>query len=147
MHRLPLIATLLCPALASAADCSLPTTLDHRQFTNLSDPLYAPDNPNAGRMVQVSFEGNQYVLDILGTGLRIGGIYRYTRLAPHTAEIEMTEAHPAGAARYTLLLTCLTDDQGRFIYTQHDGPLAPRQRQNSGRWTLQPQAGKPTPVK
>ncbi|WP_164075641.1 hypothetical protein [Stenotrophomonas maltophilia] len=147
MHRLTLIATLLCPGLASAADCSLPTTLDHRQFTNLSDPLYAPDNPNAGRMVQVSFDGNQYVLDILGTGLRIGGIYRYTRLAPHTAEIEMTEAHPAGAARYTLLLTCLTDDQGRFIYTQHDGPLAPRQRQNSGRWTLQPQAGKPTPVK
>ncbi len=147
MHRLTLIATLLCPGLASAADCSLPTTLDHRQFTNLSDPLYAPDNPNAGRMVQVSFDGNQYVLDILGTGLRIGGIYRYTRLAPHTAEIEMTEAHPAGAARYTLLLTCLTGDQGRFIYTQHDGPLAPRQRQNSGRWTLQSQAGKPTPVK
>ncbi len=147
MHRLPLIAALLCPALASAADCSLPTTLDHRQFTNLSDPLYLPDNPNAGRMVQVSFGASGYTLDLLGTDLQLHGIYRYKRLAPHTAEIEMTEAHPAGAARYTLLLTCLADHQGRFIYTQHDGPLAPRQRQNSGRWTLQPQAGKPTPVK
>jgi len=96
MHRLTLLAALLCPPLASAADCTLPTTLDQRQFTNLSDPLYAPDNPNAGRMVQVSFAGNQYVLDILGTDLRIGGSYRYQHLAPHIAEIQMTEAHPAG---------------------------------------------------
>jgi len=147
VHRLTVLAALLCPALATAATCTLPTTLDQRQFTNLSDPLYAPDNPNAGRMVQVSFAGNQYVLEILGTGLRIGGSYHYQRLAPHIAEIRMTEDHPAGPGHYTLLLTCLSDQQGRFIYTQHDGPIAPRQRQNSGRWTLQPQAGKPTPVK
>ncbi len=50
----------------------------------------------------------------------------------------MAESHPTGPARYTLLLTCLSDHQGRFIYTQHDGPLLPRQRQNSGHWTLQP---------
>lgn len=137
MHRLVLLATLLCPALA-AASCTLPATLDQRQFINLSDPLYASDNPNAGRMVQVSFAGSQYVLDILGTALRIGGSYRYQRLAPHIAEIQMTESHPAGPVHYTLLLTCLSDHQGRFIYTQHDGPIAPRQRQNSGRWTLQP---------
>ncbi|WP_447781416.1 hypothetical protein [Stenotrophomonas riyadhensis] len=138
MQRIALLIALLCPALASAADCTLPTTLDQRQFTNLNDPLYAPDNPNAGRMVQVSFDGSQYVLDILGTDVRIGGRYRYQRLAPHIAEIEMVESHPAGPARYTLLLTCQTNRQGRFIYTQHDGPIAPRQRQNSGRWTLQP---------
>ncbi|EKT4089015.1 hypothetical protein QEG26_002986 [Stenotrophomonas maltophilia] len=138
MHRLTLLAALLFPPLASAADCTLPTSLDQRQFTNLSDPLYAPDNPNAGRMVQVSFAGSQCVLDILDTDLRIGGSYRYQRLAPHIAEIQMTEAHPDGPTHYTLLLTCQTDHQGRFIYTQHDGPIAPRQRQNSGRWTLQP---------
>lgn len=89
-------------------------------------------------MVQLSFAGSQYVLDILGTDRRIGGSYRYQRLAPHIAEIQMTEAHPAGPVHYTLLLTCQSDRQGRFIYTQHDGPIAPRQRQNSGRWTLQP---------
>lgn len=138
MHHTTLLAALLFPVLATAANCYLPTTLDQRQFTNLSDPLYAPDNPNAGRMVQVSFDNNQYVLDILGTDLRIGGSYRYQRLAPHIAEIQMTEAYPAGPAHYTLLLTCQSDHQGRFIYTQHDGPIAPLQRQNSGRWTLQP---------
>ncbi|MHC1653759.1 hypothetical protein ACODUL_10780 [Stenotrophomonas maltophilia] len=138
MHRTTLLAALLLPVLATAANCSLPTTLDQRRFINLSDPLYAPDNPNAGRMAQVSFDNNQYVLDVLGTDLRIGGSYRYQRLAPHIAEIQMTEAHPAGPAHYTLLLTCQSDHQGRFIYTQHDGPIAPRQRQNSGRWTLQP---------
>lgn len=138
MYRIALLSALLFPALATAADCTLPATLDQRQFTNLSDPLYQPDNPNAGRMVQVSFGPAAYTLDVLGTGMRIGGNYRYRRLAPHIAEIQMSEAHPAGAARYTLLLTCLTDHQGRFIYTQHDGPIAPRQRQNSGRWTLQP---------
>ncbi|HHA2740181.1 hypothetical protein JAK62_09315 [Stenotrophomonas maltophilia] len=138
MHRTTLLAALLFPVLAPAANCYLPTTLDQHQFTNLSDPLYAPDNPNAGRMVQVSFDNNQYVLDILGTDLRIGGSYRYQRLAPHIAEIQMTEAYPAGPAHYTLLLTCQSDHQGRFIYTQHDGPIAPLQRQNSGRWTLQP---------
>lgn len=138
MQRITLLAALLFPALATAAHCTLPATLDQRQFTNLSDPLYAPDNPNAGRMVQVSFAGNQYVLDILGTDLRISGSYRYQRLAPHIAEIRMTESHPSGPANYTLLLACQTDHQGRFIYTQHNGPIAPHQRQNSGRWTLQP---------
>ncbi|HIE1100532.1 MULTISPECIES: hypothetical protein [Stenotrophomonas] len=105
MHRLSLFAALLCPGIASAADCTLPATLDQRQFTNLSDPLYAPDNPNAGRMVQVSFAGSRYVLDILGTDLRFSGSYRYQRLAPHVAEIRMTEAHRAGPARYTLPAT------------------------------------------
>ena len=105
MHRLTLLAALLCPGIATAATCTLPTTLDQRQFTNLSDPLYQPDNPNAGRMVQLSFAGNQYVLDVLGTDLRIGGSYRYQRLAPHVAEIRMTEAHRAGPARYTLPAT------------------------------------------
>ncbi|WP_230112135.1 hypothetical protein, partial [Stenotrophomonas lactitubi] len=94
MHRLALLAALLCPALAAASSCVLPNQLDQRQFTNLSDPLYQPDNPNAGRMVQVSFASHQYALDILGTDIRIGGSYRYQRLAPHIAEIEMIEAHP-----------------------------------------------------
>ena len=138
MHRFALLAALSCPALATAADCTLPATLEQRRFTNLSDPLYAPDNPNAGRMVQVSFAGTRYTLDILGTDLRINGSYSYQRLARHIAEVQMVEDHPAGTARYTLLLACLGDHQGRFIYTQHDGPIAPRQRQNSGRWTLQP---------
>ncbi|AWH21425.1 hypothetical protein [Stenotrophomonas sp. ZAC14D2_NAIMI4_6] len=138
MHRSAILIALLCPTLATAANCTLPATLDQRQFTNLSDPLYAPDNPNAGRMVQVSFGTSAYTLDVLGTDIRIGGSYRYQRLAPHAAEIQMVEAHPDGPARYTLLLTCLTPNQGRFIYTQHDGPIVPRQRQNSGRWTLQP---------
>lgn len=138
MHHLILLAVLLCPALATAANCTLPATLDQRQFTNLGDPLYAPDNPNAGRMVRLSFAGSQYVLDILGTDLRIAGSYRYQRLAPHIGEIQMTESRPAGPANYTLLLTCQSNHQGRFIYTQHDGPIAPRQRQNPGRWTLQP---------
>ena len=138
MHRLTLVAALLFPALATAADCALPTTLDQQQFTNLSDPLYQPDNPNAGRMVQVSFGSNQYVLHILGTDLRIGGSYHYQQLAPHIAEIQMVEAHPAGNARYTLLLTCLTDSEGMFVFTQHAGPIPPARRQNSGRWTLTP---------
>ncbi|MGE6332295.1 hypothetical protein [Stenotrophomonas sp. NPDC077659] len=147
MRRHILLAALLSPGMAGAADCALPATLDQRRFINLSDPLYAADNPNAGRMVHVSFGHTAYTLDVLGTDVRIGGNYRYRRLAPHVAEIQMSEAHSAGPARYSLLLTCLTDSQGRFIYTQHDGPIAPRQRQNSGRWTLQPQARKPTPVK
>ncbi len=82
--------------------------------------------------------GTRYTLDILGTDLRINGSYSYQRLARHIAEVQMVEDHPAGTARYTLLLACLGDHQGRFIYTQHDGPITPRQRQNSGRWTLQP---------
>ncbi|WP_260473478.1 hypothetical protein, partial [Stenotrophomonas maltophilia] len=127
MHRLILLTALLCPALATAADCTLPATLDQRQFTNLSDPLYAPDNPNAGRMVQVSFAGNQYVLDILGTDLRIGGSYRYQRLAPHIAEIQMTEAHPAGPAHSTLRLTGLASPQGGVLSPRPtDPPPRPR---------------------
>ncbi|WP_251475199.1 hypothetical protein [Stenotrophomonas lactitubi] len=137
MHRLTLLAALLCPALAAVSSCVLPSQLDQRQFTNLSDPLYHPDNPNAGRMVQVSFASHQYALDILGSDIRISGSYRYQRLAPHIAEIGMIEAHPAGPARYTLLLAYLTVSEGRF-YTQHDGPIAPPQRQNSGRWAMQP---------
>jgi len=46
-----------------------------------------------------------------------------------------------------LLLTGQSHRQGRFVDTQHAGPIAPRQRQNSGRCTLLPQARKPTPVK
>lgn len=138
MHRLPLLAALLCPALAAASPCTLPALLDGRQFTNLSDPLYAPDNPNAGRMVQVNFSGDRYLLQVLGTPLAVAGTYRYQRLAPHVGEVRMTEAYPGGTSRYTLLLTCLTDQQGQFVFTQHDGPVEPRQRQNGGRWTLQP---------
>lgn len=124
-------------ALATPA-CTLPATLDARQFTNVSDPLYRPDNPNAGRMVQVNFAASQYVLDILGTPVSVQGTYHYQRHAPHIGEIQMREAFPGGTAAYTLLLTCLTNGEGMFVFTQQSGPIAPAHRQNSGRWTLKP---------
>ncbi|KAF1017211.1 MAG: hypothetical protein GAK31_00470 [Stenotrophomonas maltophilia] len=119
MHRLPLLAALLSPvpAIASSAPCTLPALLDGRQFINLSDPLYHPGNPNAGRMVQVNFSGDRYLLQVLGTPLAVAGTYRYQRLAPHVGEVRMTEAYPGGTSRYTLLLTCLTDQQGQFVFT------------------------------
>ena len=76
---------------------------------------------------------------LLCPSLAIGGSYRHRHLAPHIAEIQMNEAHPAGPAHYTLLLTCLTDHQGRFYLHPARRPhRPPRQRQNSGRWTPQP---------
>jgi hypothetical protein len=131
------LALLPTPSLATPA-CTLPATLDARQFINISDPLYRPDNPNAGRMVQVNFAADQYVLEILGTPIHVQGAYRYQRYAPHLGEIRMREAFPGGTAAYTLLLTCLTDSEGMFVFTQHAGPIAPARRQNSGRWTLTP---------
>lgn len=131
------LALLPTTSLATPA-CTLPTTLDARQFINISDPLYRPDNPNAGRMVQVNFAADQYVLEILGTPIRVQGTYRYQRHALHLGEIRMREAFPGGTAAYTLLLTCLTDSEGMFVFTQHTGPIAPARRQNSGRWTLTP---------
>ncbi|MCF7752692.1 hypothetical protein KQ945_18175 [Bacillus subtilis subsp. subtilis] len=132
-----LLSLTLLPAAADAMPaCSLPASLDARQFTNLSDPLYRPDNPHAGRMVQVHFAADHYVLDILGTPIRVQGHYRYQRHAPHIGEIQMRESFPGGTADYTLLLTCLTDSDGTFVYTQHAGPIGPARRQNSGRWTL-----------
>lgn len=132
-----LLALLPTTSLATPA-CTLPTTLDARQLINISDPLYRPDNPNAGRMVQVNFADDQYVLEILGTPIQVQGTYRYQRHAPHLGEIRMREAFPGGAAAYTLLLNCLTDSEGMFVFTQHAGPIAPARRQNSGRWTLTP---------
>lgn len=138
MRLLPALLCLsLLPAAAHAAPaCSLPASLDARQFTNLSDPHYRPDNPHAGRMVQVDFGADQYTLAVLGTPIRVPGQYRYQRHAPHLAEIHLREAYPGGTADYTLLLTCLTDSEGMFVYTQHAGPIGAARRQNSGRWTL-----------
>lgn len=130
-------ALLLYPALCVGSDCTLPATLDARQFINLSDPLHRPDNPNAGPMVQVNFAADHYVLDILGTAVHVQGSYRYQRHAPHLGDIRMREAFPGGTTASTLLLTCLTDNEGMFVLTQHAGPIAPA-RQNSGRWTLTP---------
>lgn len=126
------------PAHAAPPGCSLPGRLDGRRFTNLTDPYYRPDNPNAGRMVRVDFSANRYLLTVLGTRLRVQGTYRYARLAPNIAVVDMEEAFEGGDTRYQLVLTCLTDHEGHFIYTQSEGPVPPQRRQNSGRWTLQP---------
>ncbi len=129
------LACLLAPALA-AADCQLPTSLHGRQMTNQSDPLYQPGNPHAGRLVQLEFQHTTYSLAPLGTSQRFAGTYSYSRLAPHVGEIRFTEAFEGGVARYRLLLTCLTGNGGRFVFTQDDGPVPPRQRQNGGTWAL-----------
>lgn len=134
------LSALSVPSLAHAATpgCSLPGNLEGRRFTNLTDPHYRPDNPHAGRMVRVDFSAGRYLLTVLGTRLRVQGAYRYARLAPNIAVVDMQEAFEGGDTRYQLLLTCLTDHEGHFVYTQFEGPVAPRRRQNGGRWTLQP---------
>lgn len=140
MYRtsLPLLFALFASTGAVAATCNLPSDLNERQFVNISDPLYQPDNPNAGRMVRVAFDRKGYVLEVLGTNVSIQGTYDYRLLDQGTGVIDMEEAHPQGSASYSLLMRCLTDRQGMFIFTQQDGPIAPAQRQNSGRWTLVP---------
>lgn len=139
---LPLAAGLLPAAYATPytaePGCRLPEHLDGRRFTNLSDPTWRPDNPNAGRMVRVDFSGNRYPLSVLGTRLRFHGSYAYRRIADNMAVIDMHEAFEAGDSHYQLMLSCHTDLQGRFIFTQFDGPIEPRRRQNGGTWTLQP---------
>ena len=141
--RTPMMTLLLAAGLmpsAHAADpgCSLPAHIDGRRFTNLSDPTWRPDNPNAGRMVRVDFAGGRYLLSVLGTRLRFQGSYAYRRIADNIAVIDMHEAFEAADSHYQLLLTCQSDLQGRFVFTQFDGPIAPRRRQNGGTWTLQP---------
>ena len=126
------------PASAATPACTLPETLANRRFTNLTEPHHRPDNPHAGRMVRVDFTGTRYLLTVLGTRHRVQGGYRYARLAPNIAMIDMDEAFEGGDSHYQLVLSCLTDHEGQFIFTQFDGPVAPRRRQNTGRWTLQP---------
>lgn len=138
-----LLASSLLPAAhaspyTAGPGCRLPEHVDGRRFTNLSDPIWAPDNPNAGRMVRVDFSGNRYLLSVLGTRLRVHGSYTYRRIADNMAVIDMYEAFQAGDSHYQLMLSCHTDLQGRFVFTQFDGPIEPRRRQNGGTWTLQP---------
>lgn len=139
----PVLASCLLVHAAVAAPpqppgCSMPSSIDSRRLTNLTDPLWRPDNPNAGRMVRVDFSGGHYLLTVLGTRLRYQGTYHYQRIAANIAAIDMHEAFEAGDSHYQLLLTCQTDLQGRFVFTQFDGPLPPKRRQNGGTWTLQP---------
>lgn len=123
---------------AASPGCSLPDSIQGRRFTNLSDPEWRPDNPHAGRMVRVDFSADRYLLSVLGTRRRHEGTYRYRRVLPHIAVIDMHESFDSGDSRYQLLLACRSDLQGRFVFTQFDGPVAPTRRQNGGTWTLQP---------
>lgn len=71
----PVLASCLLVHAAVAAPpqppgCSMPSSIDSRRLTNLTDPLWRPDNPNAGRMVRVDFSGGHYLLTVLGTRLR-----------------------------------------------------------------------------
>lgn len=140
MYRksLCVLFALVAPAVAMASSCDVPLDLNQRQMINLSDPLYQPSNPNAGRMVKVDFGRERYTLEVLGTDIKMEGKYEYRNIQRGLGEINMTERHPDGNATYTLTLKCLTDQSGMFLYTQHDGPVEPAQRQNSGRWTLVP---------
>ncbi|MBF8724047.1 hypothetical protein [Pseudomonas guariconensis] len=140
MYRksLSVLVALLAPAVASAASCDVPLDLNQRQMINISDPLYSPANPHAGRMVKVDFGRERYELEVLGTDVKIQGKYEYRNIQRGLGQIDMTEQHPDGNATYSMTLQCLTDRSGMFIYTQQDGPVEPAQRQNSGRWTLMP---------
>ncbi len=118
--------------------CRVPERLDGRTFLNVTDPLPAADNPHAGRTVRVDFDSLQYVLEVIDSPVRADGYYRYQQLAPHIGKITFQENYQGDTSLYQLLLTCLTDHEGRFIFTQFDGPIPPARRQNGGRWTLQP---------
>ncbi len=118
--------------------CQMPASLDGRTFLNTTDPLPSEDNPHAGRKVRVDFASLQYVLEVIDSPVRAEGYYRYRQLAPHIGMISFREDYLGGTSVYQLLLTCLTDHEGRFVFTQFDGPIPPARRQNGGRWTLQP---------
>lgn len=143
MHHASLLMSLMamtatCASHATEPGCVMPEAIEGRRFTNLSDPAWHPDNPHAGRMVRVDFSGARYLLSVLGTRQRHHGSYTYRRLAPTIGVIDMHEAFEAGDSQYQLVLSCLTDLEGRFVFTQSSGPVAPQRRQNGGTWTLQP---------
>ncbi|GEM_PF-259597 len=121
-------------AAAGSTTCQLSPRLAGQRFVNVSDSAWRPDNPNAGRVVEVGFEATRYQLKVLGTHHVYAGTYRARRLLDNVVAVDMHETHPLGPVHYQLLLSCLAPSQGRFIYTQFNGPILPARRQNTGQW-------------
>jgi len=121
-------------AAGGSTTCQFSPRLAGQRFINVSDAAWRPDNPNAGRVVEVSFEATRYQLKVLGTGNVYDGTYRAQRLLDNVMAVDMRETHPLGPVHYQLLLSCLTPSQGRFVYTQFNGPILPARRQNTGQW-------------
>ena len=99
-----------------ANDCKLPESLSGMTILfNISDS-YTPHNTMAGVLLQSKFDKSQYDIEVLDTGERFSGKYKYQRVKPQIARFTVEEGMGGSLTHYSKTLVCQTDRMGFVLF-------------------------------
>lgn len=117
---------------AVADSCSMPKSFAGLTLLIRVNGNYAPENPMAGTLQEMTFDRLNFKSTIMNTRESVEGSYRYTRLDTNIGQLSIREGTGDKLSLYTETFVCETNTTGYFIFSQTQGTTKPDIRQNTG---------------
>lgn len=121
--------------LASSA-CSVPKQLSGKKLVFAIDEEYSNYTPEVIGLMQLTFDKETFVNYVIQSNYFFPGKYTYRLIEPDLAMITLTEVIGNLVSKYQLLLVCISDIEGYFVYHLEYGERLPNVKHNTGYYVL-----------
>ncbi len=116
--------------------CHVPDALNGKDLILSVDEEYSFNSPEVIGLMQYSFDINSFVNYIIQDNYIFPGKYTYQRIDSDLGLISVFEVMGDMISKYQILLVCISDIQGYFIYSLEYGERMPNVKHDTGFYIL-----------
>ncbi|MCL1127074.1 hypothetical protein [Shewanella surugensis] len=123
-------------AISPIVGCEAPKTLMGLTIVFATDPNYAPYNPFADVLLEMSFSVKSYTFNELQGMHSFSGGYFYRKLAQNVGVLTGKDIVGPKLLRYSIVFVCKSREEGHYIFSQEQGENLPDINQNMGTYVI-----------
>ncbi|WP_299002633.1 hypothetical protein [uncultured Shewanella sp.] len=120
----------------TSPSCTVPEQLPKKKLVLAIDEEYSAYTPEVIGLMQLTFDKETFVNYVIQNNYFFPGKYTYQVIHPDLAIVTLTEVVGALVSKYQLLLVCISDIEGYFVYHLEYGERLPRMEHNTGFYVL-----------
>ena len=116
--------------------CHVPDSLNGKELILSVDEEYSFNSPEVIGLMQFSFDMDSFVNYVIQENYFFPGKYTYQRFYKDLGVISVVEVVGDMLSKYQVLLVCISDIQGYFIYNLEYGERMPNVKHDTGFYIL-----------
>lgn len=113
-------------------DCSVPSSLNTKTILFSVDEEYSLYSPEVIGLMALSFKEKSFINNVIQSQYFFPGNYHYQIIDKDLAIISVEEVVGDLVSKYQILLVCISDIQGYFIYSLEHGERMPNVQHDTG---------------
>ncbi|MCL1123091.1 hypothetical protein [Shewanella surugensis] len=117
-------------------DCSVPQSLNTKMILFSVDEEYSLYSPEVIGLIEFHFKEKSFINNVIQSQYVFPGNYDYQVIDKDLAIISIKEVVGNLVSKYQILLVCISDIQGYFIYSLEHGERMPNVHRDTGLYIL-----------